>query len=225
MRTMFLSDLATVRPAVKQTLVTFLIVFLILLFCMAPEGAIAAVVVMIPYLFFYTLAVGDESSGWEKMRATLPMSRKQVVLGRYAVVGSLIVAAFVVALATGVAVMAIAGAIPNAPDWLARLAFSPERLGNAVASGVLGAACSLLFCAATLPFAFRFGITRSTRVYPILAVLAFVMASAFIVDQGIPVNLDAVSPVLICGVPLLGAIALCAVSMWASIRLYETREL
>ena len=73
MRTMFLSDLATVRPAVKQTLVTFFIVFLILLVCMAPEGAIAAVVVMIPYLFFYTLAVGDESSGWEKLICGAPL--------------------------------------------------------------------------------------------------------------------------------------------------------
>ena len=47
-------------------------------------GMVGAISAMTPFFLTFTFAGYDAMNGWERYRATLPLSRRDIVLGRYA---------------------------------------------------------------------------------------------------------------------------------------------
>ena len=89
MRRMLLCDLVVIRRQLPQIALIGLIPALVLSIVsvsMAAEAVIMMVTLMITYMIIVTLSAYDDASGWAAFRLTLPLSRRDVVLGRYATV-------------------------------------------------------------------------------------------------------------------------------------------
>jgi len=227
MKTMVLSDLLSLKPALFQIAWVAVIVDAVMLVCMqSAEAALAGIVVMVPYIVFFTLAVGDETSGWDRMRLTLPVGRGVLVRSRYASVVLVALATFAIMLVANTLFVGIIGMIPQLSGWLGGMALTGDSVVNMLGSGVFAIAMCMLFCAFTIPPVFRFGITRATRFIPVLGVLGLLVAFAALSDStGVSLDvLDAMSPLVVVGVPVVVSAAICAASIAVATRMLERRE-
>ena len=109
MKTMIVSDFAALRSALLQLVGICLVVSLFMSYVMGAVGTSAAIGAMIPFMCLFSLAALDEQNGWERFRLTLPITRRQVVFGRYASVAIATVLAFVFSLALSFALLAVMG--------------------------------------------------------------------------------------------------------------------
>ena len=195
-------------------------------------GAVAA---LIPYMFINNVFAYDELDGWEKMRLSMPLARRDVVLGRYASVLAMLLLGFVLAALLGTVLAPLAGVLPGREDAMAgQLATFGENAP--FAAGAAGLCCIGMLPAFSIlmPVLVRFGVTKGTRV----VILVFVMVLCF--GIGTLANLageGALAPAglaeIATSVPLPATMAIAAVvalAMYAasaaiSVRLYATKEL
>ncbi|MEC4273128.1 ABC-2 transporter permease [Adlercreutzia sp. R25] len=237
MKTMMLSDLLVARSMLLQMLSICVFVGLVMCYAMdTTVGGIAAVAAMVPFMYLFTIAGMDEQNGWERFRLTLPVSRRQVVLGRYASVLLVVLATTVVAILLGLAVAAVASAIaggqPDAP--LAGLALDANPPAAIAASALAAALVILMGASVALPLIARFGMTKATRFAPLVVVLVLAVGVGLF-GESIPA-LDLVTNLntwladgswgavaaLVAGV-VAGALAVYAASAFVAVKLYEQR--
>lgn len=186
MRTQMMSDLLMMRRPMVQILGVSLFIAVFL------GGATFAA--FIPFLVASNAFAYDELDGWEGFRLTLPVTRDQVVRGRYLGVLVASVAAFVLAVALG----AVLGAIGTAVGIDLGQAFLGEGgITDGEGMAVAAAACAaavlavLLLMALAMPLFFKFGATKATRVAPAAIVLVFVLVMWLLQNTG---TLDAAGP-------------------------------
>ena len=124
----------------------------------------------------------DDLNGWERLRLTMPLSRRDVVLARYGAIATLGLGGLALGLATAVALGAVALFIPLPGELSSALALSGDALlGMCLSAGALFAVGSL--CAAVeVPLFFRFGNTRTTQYLPLVPL--FVLLCPIIVAGG-----------------------------------------
>lgn len=192
MKAMILSDFIVMRRYLVQVCVTCLIVSLPIAMIVNTSlaGIGACFGAMVPMLYLFPVAAYDELNDWQTYRLTLPVSRREVILGRYL---SLLAVALTAAL-LGVIVSYLVGAAvdltgtggargPSDADASSEALFAglalasnpPEAIWG---SGALGAAMALLMGAIVLPIIARVGMTKSARYFPVVVVL--IMLTAFI---------------------------------------------
>lgn len=172
MKTAFLSEFITSKNVLMQSVVIYVVVSLIIGVSMqSPLGMVACIGAMTPFLMVFTFCALDGMNGWERFRATLPVSRAAIVASRYANV----LAASVVMLLLGWAItMALSAAVPALPIGVeAAESFASEASNPALVlcAGVLGMGITLFAIAFILPFALRFGMTKAIRIAPIALAL------------------------------------------------------
>lgn len=105
MKAMIVSDFAVLRSALLQLLGICAIIALFMGYVMgawAPRLPAA----MVPFMGLFSLAAYDEQNNWERFRLTLPLTRRQVVFGRYASIALLTVGSLALALALGLGIAA-----------------------------------------------------------------------------------------------------------------------
>ena len=89
MKRAFMSELAIARSLVPSIAGVGLFMFVVLTLANATDGdsgmsaGACAVSAMSPILFMNSLAGYDNQNGWERYRATLPFSRKDIICARY----------------------------------------------------------------------------------------------------------------------------------------------
>lgn len=89
MKRAFISELAIVRTLVPSIAGVSLFIFVVLTLANASDGdsgisaGACAVSAMSPIIFMNSLAGYDNQNGWERYRATLPFSRKDIICARY----------------------------------------------------------------------------------------------------------------------------------------------
>lgn len=116
MKAMIVSDFAVLRSALLQLLGICLVIALFMGYVMGAVGTAAAIAAMIPFTGLFSLAAYDEQNNWERFRLTLPLTRRQVVFGRYASIALLTVGSLALALVLGLGIAALAGLLPA--EWL-----------------------------------------------------------------------------------------------------------
>ena len=84
MKAMIVSDFAVLRSVLLQLLGICLVIALFMGYVMGAVGTAAAIAAMVPFTGLFSLAAYDEQNNWERFRLTLPLTRRQVVFGRYA---------------------------------------------------------------------------------------------------------------------------------------------
>lgn len=233
MSTILAFDLGILMKYIWQQALTCLFIAFVMAVCTGFPGSIpAAIGVMVPLTLLFTLAALDEHANWEQFRLTMPVSRADVVVGRYATCLVIAVASVAAGLVLAGIVVGVACAVPGIPylsDVLVDLAWEPVLVCAAA-----GLAIALVTIAVMLPLVVRFGMTKAVRYAPavgVAIVLAALIGGGFdalggIVDSlGFPV---AASPGLIAAfaaAAIAVVAALYAASCALSCRLYATREL
>lgn len=232
MKAMIFSDLITSKNSALSLLgLTALIAVFISIPTGTLYGAIGACAAMIPFMYLFSISAYDEQNGWERYRLTLPISRRQVAYGRYASLLVVCACSLVIAVALGFVLGLVADALP------ADIAPEGVRLSNAGVAEVIGTALLtqvviLLVAMLTLPFILRYGMTKATRLAPM--VLIFAICGVFILVGNTPIAENAEAFIaglgsFQVGVLVAGAVAVVLVlyglSAYAAARLYEHREL
>ena len=178
MKAMIVSDFAVLRSALLQLLGICAIIALFMGYVMGAVGTAAAIAAMVPFMGLFSLAAYDEQNNWERFRLTLPLTRRQVVFGRYASIALLTVGFLALALALGLGIAALAGLLPAQwlPESLSPAENTPEMIVGSTIGGVSVVAIAM---AVAMPVITRFGMTKAARIVPVIVVLVVAFAVAF----------------------------------------------
>lgn len=232
MKAAFLSEFAAVRGIAGQ----FFLVYAVVAVCIgfgtkSPAAMVASLAAMAPFMFLFTLASWDTANGWERFRATLPVSRTALVVSRYAT----ILWPTLVALGLGIALAyAMTGVLSLVGGDLAALfveeASQPAML---VFAGFAGMSTTMVLASLMLPAVMRFNMTKALRVFPVVVALIMFAAIALVPNLERLPALAAVqawfeNPATLPAalLALVGAtLAIYALSCLVSIALYRRKDL
>lgn len=236
MKSMILSDLLTVRKYLKsQTLMYVLLIVALAIFLENLYMITPFFGVMLPFSLSFTLFAFDEHNHWEQLRLALPLSRSNVIAGRYASLAIIMVASVAIGLAVTGVVLAAATLLPNVAllnNLMTNFSAQAIALTAALPFGILFIVMSI-----TLPLTARFGMTKAVRFIPLfvtVAALGFFMALDF---PGVDLSaflplLDTASSMLetlagtiaISGAIIAAGAVIYLLSAALSIKLYAKRE-
>lgn len=241
MKRAYLIEMTIFRDYARQLIGLGVLVSLCIGFGMQTPLAMPATLTC---MFFMMSAMGlaayDELNHWGLFRLTLPLSRRDVVCGRYAAIVTLGAIGMVVGFVSACAAMALASFIPLPSDIAEAFSFDGDMLGV-----MLLVTAFTLFIGATVasvvtPLYFRLGQTRATQILPTVIVLLFVvpvviLGNSGMLGGGIP-GMELLSNVLVVLETPTGMVAgvvvcvcasavLLAISAAISLKLYEHREL
>ena len=177
----------------------------------------------------------DEQNAWAAFRLTMPVSRRDVVLGRYLFV---LAGALIASLLVAVAACLL--------SWMGGASLLPEVVANVVrldADMIQAGVFALAFCSAmgfviasvSMPVFFKFGQTKATQWLPFIMMflgVAPVMAGGFMGEEAIVRMQQALSfaetpeglTSFAVGALLFGTVCY-AVSALVSLRVYKARDL
>lgn len=231
MKAMIFSDLITSKNAFLQLLAMSLFASV---FISIGTGvlitSVACLATMIPFMYLFSIASYDEQNGWERFRLTLPISRRQVAYGRYASMLIIMVISLVFAIALGVLMGIIAEMLP-VDMQISGLYLSEWGILSLIAVGLLVQVVILLTAALSLPIIMRYGMTKGSRLVPVILLLAISFGAAFFgssveaLDLGaIFADLGGVLSVALAAIIAISLALYCA-SAFLSGHLYERREL
>ena len=232
MRPMIFSDLVTMKNSAAQLVLIMIVVGGFIIFASGTVAAgVAAVAVALPFMYLMSISAYDEMKGWERFRLTFPLTRKDVARGRYASMVIVAVFSCVLAMAIGVAYAFAASALTGILPIAESTAFSQETFQQILVSAYAAFIIVMLASTIGLPSIMRYGVTKGTRMIPVIVVI--VMALAIMVlgstsaDQVIESWLMNARSELIfamAAAAMMVVAALFLASAAISARLYERRE-
>lgn len=229
-------ELAVLKKYLKQITFTMLIVIVCLV---AGMGSLTSV----PGMAFLTVTFSvsmsasayDDQNGWGSYRLVMPVTRREVVQGRYALNLLLAIAAAAIAAVLMTAFIALGSAV-ELPEFLANLAvWDNQQLEATLAASISCACIGLCICSVTLPAYFKFGMTKATQYLPFIMIFLSVAPLLVLGVIGGPL-LDQVKGAielaettgglgLIAFAALAISLAVYAASSFIAVRLYSARDL
>lgn len=232
MKRAFMSELAIVRTLVPSIAGVGLFIFVVLTLAIASDGdsgmsaGACAVSAMSPIVVMNSLAGYDNQNGWERYRATLPISRKDIVSARY-----LCITIFSVIMACAAVLLSIV-AIPILNS------VGIPSTGETVFETAIASATSMLFSLmavfSVLPLFFRFEHMKAQRLsvglYALYMCLIMVTLNSFNPISNQLMSIAGTNPdlaVLGClgGAVALATVVLGVVSCAISTKVYRARNL
>ena len=229
-------ELAVLKKYLKQITFTMLIVIVCLVVGMGS-------LMFVPGMAFLTVTFSvsmsasayDDQNGWGSYRLVMPVTRREVVQGRYALNLLLAIAAAAVAAVLMTAFIALGSAV-ELPEFLANLAvWDNQQLEATLAASTSCACIGLCMCSVTLPAYFKFGMTKATQYLPFIMIVLSVAPFLVLGVIGGPL-LDQVKGAielaettgglgLIAFAALAISLAVYAASSFIAVRLYSARDL
>lgn len=242
MKAMILTDLITVKESLKQCVMIYAVVGLVLACSMKSVVAcVACVGTMGAIMSWLMLASYDEVNSWQKFRASFPISRKEMMLGRYASILIVALGSALLALTVGYLAMLLSRVEFLAPlfsvfgeDVVDSLGSENNPTGIVLGASLLGAMVVILGVAFTQPFVAKLGMTKALRFGPVVVVvlLAVTVAASDSLMASLPIaslmGLFSDNPdqafIEVTLVASLVAMAVYAVSAFVAVKMYEQRE-
>lgn len=232
MKRAFMSELAIVRTLAPSIAGVGLFIFVVLTLANATDGdsgmsaGACAVSAMSPIIIMNSLAGYDNQNGWERYRATLPFSRKDIICARY-----LCIVVFSVVMACAATFLNILALPLFDPMGIPSICQTIFEIATASAASML---ISLMMVFLTQPLFYRFGHMEALRLSLGLFAL-FGCGTMAMLSSSNPIsnwlmsiagaNPDpAVLGCLCAGIAAL-ALALCAISYTVSTKVYRVRDL
>ena len=178
MRTMIQAELTATGRLLAQLLAvsTLVSVFVSVATQSVATGGVVPAMTLMSYVFS-TLAY-DEANGWQGFRLTLPISRQNVVVGRY--LASLAVAILSALLGAAACALSAVASTLGADSYLAPLVLTEETRKTIWAVPALSVAAVLVVVDVMFPLGMRSGLTRSVRLVPVVLCLLFVGGSTLV---------------------------------------------
>ena len=230
MRTAFLMDFMVVKRRTAKYLAILAVATIVLMAIMGPLPWITLYTgLLAPLMAMQVLLVNDERHGWQGFRLALPLTRRDAVLGRFALLAAVTAAG----VAVGVAGCLLAEAcVLWAPALTGAMRYPYSFGGPTLALSVAASFfIPLVMVGVSLPLAMRLGYTRTVQFIPALFMMVFplaplflsprsdFMASAFAAFATTPMGALGVTSGL-----LVAACAFYAASAWLTLRLCEKRD-
>lgn len=232
MKRAFMSELAIVRTLIPSIAGVGLFIFVVLTLANTSgsdsgmSAGACAVSAMSPILFMNSLAGYDNQNGWERYRATLPFSRKDIICARY-----LSVIAFSAVMACAATLLSIVAIPLFNSAGIPSTGQTAFEIATASAASML---ISLMMVFLTQPLFFRFGHMEALRLSLGLFAL-FGCGTMAMLSSSNPISIwlmsiaganpdPAVLGCLCAGIAVL-ALALCAISCTVSTKVYRVRDL
>lgn len=232
MKTMLMFDLLTAKKiAMSQMVLGVAVSLVIAVSTQTPITIMPIMALMLAYSVGFTLVAFDERNDWERFRLTLPLSRANVVQGRYAT----FVVMTLVGLVLGMAVTAIVYGLSLALPQTELFAGLFEGMDWQIALGMVAAsiAFSLALWLVALPLVARFGMTKAVRYLPLAFIILLPIGTvlvqkagpppAFVLDLATWASTPTGTVTLVAAVIALMAV-LTVLSCMLSVKLYERRE-
>lgn len=232
MKTMLAFDLLTAKKIMKsQVVLSVIVAGIFAVSTNMPAGIIPCLALMFAYSAGFTLVAYDERNDWEELRLTLPLSRADIVRGRYATFAVMTLAGIVLGIVLTVVLYGLAQMAPTAPV----LSAFAEGIGwqMMVAMVVSSVVFSLVLWMIALPLVARWGMTKAVRYLPLAFIVILPIATmlmqkagpppAFILDFAVWAATPAGTLIVAAAVVALMAM-LFALSCALSVKLYEKRE-
>ena len=232
MKRAFMSELAIVRSLVPSIAGVGLFIFVVLTIANASDGdsgmsaGACAVSAMSPIMVMTSLAGFDNQNGWERYRATLPLSRKDIICARY-----LCIVAFSAIMACAAVLLNII-ALPILNS--AGIPSTRQAVFEIAIASVASMLISLMIVFLAQPLFFRFGHMEALRLsaglFALLGCLAMAALSSSNPISNWLMSIAGANPdpaVLGClcaGIAVL-ALVLCALSCIVSTKVYRARDL
>ena len=238
MKVMLKTDFLIARSMLLQMAGICIFVGIVMCYFMGSTVAgCAAIAAMVPFMYLFSISALDEQNGWERFRLTLPLSRRQVIFGRYASVFVVTLGVAVFAALLGLAVAYIAGILaPWQPELrFAELTFDAAPPLAIFASTLLCSFIILIGSAVALPLIARFGMSKATRIAPLIVVVVLAFSVGFLgsaetsfdfmttIEQWVATGALSNLALLFAGVYLVGLIVYIA-SAFIATKLYEQRQ-
>ena len=136
MKTTILADFFTLKRVLPQLALTALIVgVFIAVFSISPVTLTATLTAVLPMICLMNLCAYDDFNGWSAYRLTLPVTRKEVVWGRYFTLIILIAICAIIGMILGLGLFVIISYIPSlglAEDVAAAGGFGEMLIENAI---------------------------------------------------------------------------------------------
>lgn len=172
MMRMLKMELTVFGQYLKQLTLTMVIMAVCFTIGMGSAASLPGIIFMMAMFSFTTSASHyDEQNDWAAFRLTMPLSRRDVVLGRYLFVflGSLACAALTALGAFIFAGLASVDMLPAGVADVVRLDVDAVRIGGFTFAvcGVMG----MLTTSVSMPVFFKFGQTKATQWLPFIMVL------------------------------------------------------
>lgn len=232
MKAMLMSDLLIAKKYLPQQLGIALVVGLFITFMIGNLYVAAPMVaVMVPFSLTIMILSLDERANWQEFRLALPISRTDVIAGRYASFALLSLLGVAVGLVLTLAIIAAAQLLPNVTELASLMAnFSWQAI---LFTCVAGLTILLVMLSIVMPLFSRFGMTKGVRYVPLLII--FGVFIAFSLDGNGPptellanINMLLESPLgtigLAAGIVAI-VVALYVSSAALSVKLYAKRQL
>lgn len=216
MKSMVLKDLYNIKCNAKSVLVSFLI--LAVAMASTGVGVLYAGAVLCSSLIISTFAY-DDRCDWTKYAMVMPVSRKELVAGKYVMLALMVVGGSVIAFLASLvsnAITAITGQIPLNWNGLQELIFS----------ALTALIFALVYGSVAIPLILRFGAEQG-RVLLVAALLvpAAVCLVAYQIGKWLGIVLtDQGVVLLVCGVAV-AALVWVAVSYRISCSIFAKQEL
>lgn len=232
MKRAFISELAIVRTLIPSIAGVGLFIFVVLTLANATDGdsgmsaGACAASAMSPIIIMNSLAGYDNQNGWERYRATLPLTRKDIICARY-----LCIVVFSAIMACAVVLLNII-ALPFFNS--AGVTSTGQTVFEIAIASAASMLISLMMVFLAQPLFFRFGHMEALRLSLGLFAL-FGCGTMAMLSSSNPIsnwlmsiagaNPDpAVLGCLCAGIAVL-ALALCAISCTVSTKVYQVRDL
>ena len=240
MKTMFLSDLFTLRRSLPQLIFTAVVFCLIMtFFSLSAVTLSAALTALLPMVCLMNLCMYDDLNGWGSYRLTLPLSRRDVVWGRYLTVLLITAGCAVMGVILGLLAFLVASWLPGTA--LAQISLATDLVDDLLVVNLIEITCAavaaclvvLITAIVVLPLVMKMGVTKAVRIIPLFVVVllfgGFAALDSFV--PGFDVSyfdqlLSTPESILIgCGILALVVLALYPISATLAVRIYQTREL
>lgn len=229
-------ELAVLKKYLKQITFTMLIVIVCLVAGMGSLMSVPGVAFLtVTFSVSMSASAYDDQNGWGSYRLVMPVTRREVVQGRYALNLLLAIAAAAIAAVLMTAFIALGSAV-ELPEFLANLAvWDNQQLEATLAASISCACIGLCICSVTLPAYFKFGMTKATQYLPFIMIVLSVAPFLVLGVIGGPL-LDQVKGAielaeatgglgLIAFAALAISLAVYAASSFIAVRLYSARDL
>lgn len=227
---------AVLKKYLKQITFTMLIVIVCLVAGMGSLMSVPGVAFLtVTFSVSMSASAYDDQNGWGSYRLVMPVTRREVVQGRYALNLLLAIAAAAIAAVLMTAFIALGSAV-ELPEFLANLAvWDNQQLEATLAASISCACIGLCICSVTLPAYFKFGMTKATQYLPFIMIFLSVAPFLVLGVIGGPL-LDQVKGAielaettgglgLIAFAALAISLAVYAASSFIAVRLYSARDL
>jgi len=203
-----LKDLLTLRRYLKLIALAT-VVFAVMAWYLDNAAVMSVMIAMQFAMLPVTSFAYDQQARWEWFAQTLPVSRREIVAGKY-VLSIVSVAAGTI---IGIGLASVVSLLKGEPA-------DPRDISL---TGGFIIAASLFFLSVMIPLIFKFGVEKSR--FMIWAVAGAAALIAVLMKLPVPDWLVKASPGAILGAALIGAMAAMAVSFFASKAIYESRDL